>query len=474
MDRRGFLRTLGATAAFAALPLGSRSRAVAAPPAIPKRIVFFYGAGSLYDVWQPTGVGGALPTEMAWNLSRAHAPLAPHKDDLIYLDGIGMVSEEIDPGPKGNAHNQGAKHSLAAQNTTLTNRPGGASIDQHIAQKLKESGVLTQFSSLEFQCAPYTNEQEAFSGAVASSANTLIPGIWDPRKSFDRIFGGFAGADTTAADALRARKLAVMGLAKDEMTRLSSRLGAADRAKLDVHLSLVSDLEARLGKVVTKTCVKPDKAKMLAEFTSSCDLSCYRPDEPNVFRRNFDLTTKLNAELLVSALACDLTRVGFYEVQTPADANIGYTTGMFGTTDLHDLVHKVNDDRSSLSKDPAARAIIEKAVSLEAQKLADVIALMKSVPESDGQTLFDHTVILWCSQIGYGSHDLAHLPWVVAGDANGYFKTGRYLKYDKNPKSERGLPHNELFVSLANAVDVPITTFGNPACCSGPLPRLRV
>jgi hypothetical protein len=81
--------------------------------------------------------------------------------------------------------------------------------------------------------------------------------------------------------------------------------------------------------------------------------------------------------------------------------------------------------------------------------------------------------ILWCSQIGYGSHDLANLPWVIAGDANGYFRTGRYLKLPANARSTRGQPHNDLFVSLANAMDVPITTFGNPACCNGPLGGLR-
>lgn len=103
----------------------------------------------------------------------------------------------------------------------------------------------------------------------------------------------------------------------------------------------------------------------------------------------------------------------------------------------------------------------------------DPITKLKAVPESDGQALFDHSVILWCSQIGYGSHDLANLPRVIAGDANGYFKTGRYLKLPASPKSKRGQPHNDLLVSLANAVDVPITTFGNAACCSGPLAGLR-
>jgi hypothetical protein len=463
IGRRGFLKTLGAGMALSAI--GSRSRAVAAPPAIPKRIIFFYGSGMLYDVWQPTG------TETAFELGEVHKPLEPHKKDLIVLDGLGMVSEEIDPGPKGNAHNQGAKHALAAANTDQTDRPGGPSIDQKIAQELKKQGVLTQFPSLEFQAAGWTNELTLYSGAVASASNTLLPGMWDPRKAWDRIFGTFTGGDASAAEAYKARQMAVMGLAKDEFNRLSKKVASTDRVKLDAHLSLLSDLEARHGTPV-KTCTEPDRKDIEAAFTDKCDLACYDPATPSVFAHNWELTSTWNAKMLVAAMACDLTRVGFLEMNTAANALVGYTDGDYGTTDLHDLIHKVNDRKNALNKDPGASGVIKKVCALEAQKLADLIAALKAVPEADGGTLFDHTVILWCSQIGYGSHDLAELPWVVAGSAGGAFKTGRYVKLPANPKSTRGQPHNDLFVSLANAVDVPITTFGNPDCCNGPLAAL--
>ena len=55
------------------------------------------------------------------------------------------------------------------------------------------TAVVTQFPSLEFQVAGWTNEIEGYSGAVASEANTLLPGMWDPRKTWDRVFGSFTG-----------------------------------------------------------------------------------------------------------------------------------------------------------------------------------------------------------------------------------------------------------------------------------------
>jgi hypothetical protein len=54
---------------------------------------------------------------------------------------------------------------------------------------------------------------------------------------------------------------------------------------------------------------------------------------------------------------------------------------------------------------------------------------------------------------------------VLAGSCGGYFKTGRHLVYE-------GDHHNNLLVSIMNAMGVPGDTFGNPAYCTGPLPKL--
>ena len=57
------------------------------------------------------------------------------------------------------------------------------------------------------------------------------------------------------------------------------------------------------------------------------------------------------------------------------------------------------------------------------------------------------------------------MPFLIAGDAGGAFRTGRYLKYD-------GVPHNNLLVSLLNAYGIADATFGNPDYCTGALPGL--
>lgn len=56
---------------------------------------------------------------------------------------------------------------------------------------------------------------------------------------------------------------------------------------------------------------------------------------------------------------------------------------------------------------------------------------------------------------------------VIIGDAGGALKTGRYVTF---PKDQRAM--SDPFVTIANAVGLPIQTFGDPTICKGPLPGL--
>jgi hypothetical protein len=103
----------------------------------------------------------------------------------------------------------------------------------------------------------------------------------------------------------------------------------------------------------------------------------------------------------------------------------------------------------------------------EAKQLVSLLDLLRQVPEADGSSMLDHTMVLLCGQIGEHGHEIDQLPWVLAGGSALGFQGGRYLQFDK-------APHNDLFVSLAQAMGVQTETFGNPTVCTGPLPGLRV
>lgn len=78
--------------------------------------------------------------------------------------------------------------------------------------------------------------------------------------------------------------------------------------------------------------------------------------------------------------------------------------------------------------------------------------------------MLDNTVVLWANNMHDGaqhSHG-PHLPWILAGGGGGYFKTGRYLDLSAAP-----VPHNRLLMTLADAMDVQLPTFGDPKYCTG-------
>jgi hypothetical protein len=89
--------------------------------------------------------------------------------------------------------------------------------------------------------------------------------------------------------------------------------------------------------------------------------------------------------------------------------------------------------------------------------------------------LLDHAAVVWCGDIAGGDHSLDHVPYVIGGGLGGSLRSGRYVRMPRRANNKKwpcysdGLPHNNLFVSLANAMGLDLTTFGNPKVCSGPL-----
>ncbi|HKY37658.1 MAG TPA: hypothetical protein VJN18_17070 [Polyangiaceae bacterium] len=65
------------------------------------------------------------------------------------------------------------------------------------------------------------------------------------------------------------------------------------------------------------------------------------------------------------------------------------------------------------------------------------------------------------------NHEHYDLPFLLAGSCGGHFATGRFVAYQA---SAAGHPHNNLLVSLANAIGTVETTFGDPEHCAGPPP----
>ncbi|MDX2020850.1 MAG: DUF1552 domain-containing protein [Deltaproteobacteria bacterium] len=459
LGRRDLLRAAGLGTAATLLPSLRRAEAASG---IPTRFVVFYTQhGTLPEPWKPTGPGGVgAASETSFDLGELHQPLASFKKDLILLSGLDMRSWADGP-QVACGHVNGQVASLTNFDAISKGNAGGPSIDQYIAAGLKKQngGVSpTKLPSMNLAAAGdgYFGQAAFFSGPGA-----LVPIESSPTRAYQRLFPNGTSPSTTgpSLDALAAarRRSAAMDVAMGEFAAVENLLGKAEKTKLEAHAAAIKDLQTRLSKA-----------------PGGGGTSCMAPTAPAAkvgFRDGGDAMIRM----IQAGFACDLTRVASLWMGSTPNADCGYSPGMLGTTDLHDLVHKVDGDMRS---NPTAVGVIKKFHIAYSQVFAQLLTALKAIPESDGSTMLDHTVILWAGEIAQGGHGCANLKWMLAGSAGGYFKTGRYLNWGDYNRGEYGPDRNgpsngDLFSSLANAMGVPTTTYGSNGRSTGPIAKLR-
>jgi len=390
----------------------------------PKRLVIVFSPnGTVKSAWEPQG------SELAFTLGPILGPLSPHQKDLIVLSGVDMESSYHGKGD--GMHLNGIGHLLTGTEMVDVGFgdywAGGISVDQHIAQHL---GAATPWSSLELavELPPATvRGRLSYLGAARP-----VPPEVSPLKVFARLF------DAASPQRIAMRQ-SVLDTVDRDLAELRGAVGAGDRQKLDAHLTAVRSIETRL-----------------ALPQASCPAT---PPDPRATHSFVDVG-RLQMDLLVRALACDLTRVATL-MWAPSTSNL-----VFSWLAIEEQHHSLSH---TLPKDAPAQVKLIEINRWYVEQLRYLIEAMKAVPEGDG-TLFDHSVVLFCNELSDGEiHTRRDMPFLLAGSASGAFKTGRYLKLGG---AAAGATHNNLLVSLCQAMDVDTSSFGNPAYCAGPLSGL--
>ncbi|MBX7083909.1 MAG: DUF1552 domain-containing protein [Nannocystaceae bacterium] len=446
MFRRSLLR--GAAGSLLALPLlelGSRRVAQAAPgtaaDGYPLRmLVFFNPNGCWPATWFPSG------SENAFTLGSSMAALEPYKDKLLVLDGVDMPV--VDAGP-GEDHQQGMGGVLTGRALQAGEMVGGdgskagwgdgISIDQRIAEQI---GTSTPLRSIEagIRANAFIGGEVRSRIIYAGPAQPLPPED-NPQALWQRLFADFA-ADPTEMAIRRAKRVSVLDTVGAQFDRMRTRVGAVDRDKLDQHVALVRDLELRLQQepVLGEHCMVPGQPPALA------------PDDANVMH----MVSQAQIDLLAMALACDITRVGSLQYSNGANH---HTFPFIGSnSDGHGLSHAPEEDATSWNEWTLRQ-------TWYCEQFAYLLSRLASIPEGD-VTLLDHTVILWVNELAKGNtHSHQRMPFLLAGSAGGYFRTGRYLTY-------QNASHNDLLVSLQNAFGIEEQSFGAPEYCTGALAGL--
>ncbi|MBK7857005.1 MAG: DUF1552 domain-containing protein [Archangiaceae bacterium] len=462
---------------LAALGLSAFSRAaLAGPVRLPSRIVFFVQPhGQVPKGWNLPMPGvpytqdasAALTPLTADAFPEVLRPLHPFRRKLLVTEGLAHTSMLWDIAEVQRTQGDLNNHQVAVADLLTGARAaqipgarctGGArSLDQVLADRTAGPG---RFGSRVYG-ADYVPNQTvspfSFLGPKQAS-----PVVYDPGTAFSDLVGitSVAPPNGTVEQKLKALSPSVLDAVSSEYTQVAQSLGGEGRARLEQHRALVRDLEVSVA-------TQPAQCEL--HFDASSD------DRVTQFMR-----------LITLALSCDLTRVVTYVAPVPRCPEFGYPAN----ADVHaSYAHASIEGATScgaLFSKAAERAMVDLG-SWYARHFAALLSQLDAVPEGDG-TLLDHTTVVWMTELGTPTHEHHDTFNVIAGGGNGFWQTGRYVRFGRTLPSPLAMPqrlgpaHNRLMVSLLQSMGQPDTSFGlekvraddgTELSLAGPLPRLH-
>jgi hypothetical protein len=465
LDRRRFLKALGLGALTTMTnPLGASTRVTgngsgATPettPSIgapPTRVVFFltpHGHTPLgWNMPIPNGPVDAFAERSLLPLAQSDfspilAPLYAFRDRLLVVEGLSHTSalaniaQVMTTGGDLNNHSVGVANALTGQTALqVPGSPctGGArSIDQELALRTIAPG---RFGSRVYGFDYMPNSTVAPFSFLGPGQAT--PVVADPATAYADLMGYYAPNTNSGASReaiLASLRPSVLDSVAREYDLLAPQLDAAGRQRLDDHRDLVRQLQASIGATTQAAC----DPSFVASGSASSQLM----------------------QLVRLAFACDLTRVATFIAQVPQCADLGYPAD----ATFHGYAHESIEGATScgtIYSPLAAQAMVDLGIYY-AGIFVSLLDALDSVPEGSG-SLLDHTMVVWITELGTGTH-LHHDNFTVIAGGTNVFESGRYVRYPRtftNPISgfaRLGPAHNRLHVTLLQAMGQPDTTFG--------------
>ncbi len=477
-SRRAFLRAVGGAAiASPFLRFLEPSVVKAAGSTLPLNLIVIYhphGIAAEYWAMQPTD------TESSFNITYPYCSLQPlddaitygksYKDQILVIDHLSNLSN-------ANGHSSAATITTGSEITgSSPATPQNSSIDQFLAV---QSGLGANTPITSIAVGVGTDATDAGSNLSFGPGGAGLPKLIDPSVTFKTLFGSLASSSQTpAAAAAAARQTAIqtsiLDFAAAQITVLEPNLGAAEKLKLDQHLTSIRELEKSLTAMGTAGCQVP----ATPDPTTFPYTVRYNGGEPY-----FDTITNLQLDLIAQGMACGLTRFATCYL---GDLSYAGNPLMLPIDNHGSVAHTYNastvgnDDHTAVGV-PATQQLLATLNKYFYGKLARLLAKLDSLG------ILENTLIYMSSDMGNpASHSTLNTPTVLAGGAGGQFRMGRRLAQPfQCPSSDQWCSptssdydvtaNNHLLVSIAQAFGVNINQFGtqsDPANSTGALSNL--
>jgi Protein of unknown function (DUF1552) len=426
IGRRNFLAGLG-LGAGAHLLGGYFKRllpeAMGAEPAR-KRLILFTAANGFLEKFYRC----SKRSDTDFDLAPVYQPVAAYKDKMV------IAEKFYNPFSKALHGNQHATLTLMESTnpnvSQMRGPPGGISIDRLIGKRIGAGDAFSSTASGRGICVS------------ADGPGQSVPLISSPSKAFATYLGGAketapgAATDPGSLEQNFAKDKSFLDLLRSDISRMNGRLAAPEKAKLEQYLESLRTLEMQIAK------------------RGEAQTGCQKPTVNVADSASLDQQIKAHIDIVFAAQKCGLTRVSHIAFEGMEGPHIVYS--WLNDPRNHHDDHHANDT-----------AMLQKIATWWFERIGQMLSLLAATPEGNG-TMLDNSLVLFLNTCG-GSHHRGYNthPLIMWGSAGGKLRTGRYLSYAESKHCM-----SDAYVSVANLLDVPLTTFGSAQHCKGALPGL--
>jgi hypothetical protein len=249
-----------------------------------------------------------------------------------------------------------------------------------------------------------------------SRDGVFIPPELSPASVYRRLFTPDTAEESEQRMREICQRVSTLDFVNGKAKRLSGRLGAEDRARLDQYLTSVRELERRLEQ--SRAWQRREKPRVSA------------PAPQDIADNTQDVDrARLMYDMALLALQSDSTRIITLYLNP-----LEVTVKAPGVSDrTHTLTHHGNE--------PEKLAQLANVEEAGVKNLGRFLEQLSRVNEG-GSSLLDETAVLFGSNMSNGSnHSNVNLPILLAG---GRFRHGQHLQHDL----KNNTPLCNLFVSM--------------------------
>jgi hypothetical protein len=352
------------------------------------------------------------------------------------MSGLHSRSAEPPPGVTGADHWVASAFMCAnkPKKTAGADVYNGTTIDQIIAQKI---GTESLIPSMQLAVEdPGANSSNCGEGYSCTYTNTIswatptspLPMELNPQVVFERMFGD--GSTAEERNARRKRDSSILDSLTGSLSRMRTKVSAADRARIDAYTQDVREIERRLQIAMKASTVAPENIEV-----------------PFGVPQSFDEHIKIQFDLLALAFQADITRVGTLLFARDLTGRT-YPASEAPTSGFHGVSHH--------GENPRQIDLLAKINQYHVKMVAYLVENLSKKQDGDG-SLLDRSLVLYGSNMGNSNQHVHYdVPHIVVGGANGRLKGGRHLAYPT-----KTIPTGNLLLSLLDKFDIHQDSIGD-------------